>query len=75
MPRFDHVSYPVVLFLGLFLAVVPPRSATAQSGADAPIEQVVFFKSGVSYVEHRGQVSGDTTMTLRFRTEQMKDVL
>ena len=75
MPRFDHVSYPVVLFLGLLLAVVPPRSTTAQSGADVPIEQVVFFKSGVSYVEHRGQVSGDTTMTLRFRTEQMKDVL
>lgn len=75
MARFGRVSDPVVVFLGLLLAIVPTRSATAQSGVDVPIEQVVFFKSGVSYVEHRGQVSGDTTMTLRFRTEQMKDVL
>jgi hypothetical protein len=46
----------------------------AQSGP-APIEKVVFFKSGVSYVEHRGAVQGTKTMTLRFSREQMGDVL
>ncbi|MCS4051913.1 hypothetical protein [Salinibacter ruber] len=59
---------------GLFLLLLP-LSAAAQSDPTVPIEKVVFFKSGVSYVEHRGTVQGTTTMTLRFRDEQMKDVL
>jgi hypothetical protein len=59
---------------GLLLLLLP-LSAAAQSDPTVPIEKVVFFKSGVSYVEHRGTVQGTTTMTLRFRDEQMKDVL
>jgi hypothetical protein len=50
-------------------------SAAAQSDPAVPIEEVVFFKSGVSYVEHRGQVQGAATMTLHFRDKQMQDVL
>ncbi|MCS3859103.1 hypothetical protein [Salinibacter ruber] len=59
---------------GLLLLLLP-LSAAAQSDPTVPIEKVVFFKSGVSYVEHRGTVQGTTAMTLRFRDEQMKDVL
>lgn len=62
------------LLSGLLLVLLP-LSAAAQSEPTVPIEQVVFFKSGVSYVEHRGRVQGTTTMTLRFQEEQMKDVL
>jgi hypothetical protein len=59
---------------GLLLALLP-LSAAAQPEPTVPIEKVVFFKSGVSYVEHRGRVQGTQTMTLRFQQEQMKDVL
>jgi len=62
------------LLFGLLLVLLP-MSAAAQSEPTVPIEKVVFFKSGVSYVEHRGEVQGSTTMTLRFQDEQMKDVL
>ena len=62
------------LLAGLLLLLCP-LSTAAQSDPTVPIEKVVFFKSGVSYVEHRGEVQGTTTMTLRFRDEQMKDVL
>ncbi len=62
------------LLAGLLLLLLP-LGAAAQSDPTVPIEKVVFFKSGVSYVEHRGTVQGTTTMTLRFRDEQMKDVL
>ncbi len=60
----------------LVLAVLLfPLSTGAQPATDVPIRKVVFFKSGVSYVEHRGEVQDTATMTLRFRSEQMKDVL
>ncbi len=62
-------------FLVGLLFVLLPLSAAAQSEPTIPIEKVVFFKSGVSYVEHRGQVQGTETMMLRFSDEQMKDVL
>lgn len=62
------------LLCGLLLVLLP-LSVEAQPEPTVPIEEVVFFKSGVSYVEHRGQVQGSATMTLRFRSEQMKDVL
>jgi len=62
------------LLLGVLLVLLP-LSAIAQTEPKVPIEKVVFFKSGVSYVEHRGTVEGSATMTLRFRDEQMKDVL
>ena len=61
------------LRVGLLLFLLP-LCAAAQSDP-APIEKVVFFKSGVSYVEHRGTVQDTETMTLRFSREQMEDVL
>ena len=62
-------------FLFGLLLVLLPLNAAAQTEPTVSIEDVVFFKSGVSYVEHRGRVQGTTTMTLRFQDEQMKDVL
>ena len=56
-------------------ALVVSSTAWAQAPSDVPIRRVVFFKSGVSYVEHGGRVQGDAEMTLRFQQEQMKDVL
>ena len=64
----------LVVLAPLALSPLAP-SATAQTTTGVPIQEVVFFKSGVHYVEHRGRVSGAATMTLRFPTEQMKDVL
>ena len=39
------------------------------------MKQVVLFSSGVGYFEHFGTVRGDGTTELRFKTDQINDVL
>lgn len=49
--------------------------ATVASAADLPVTGVALFTSGVGYFERVGQVQGDTTVDLTFRTEQINDIL
>lgn len=64
-----------------FLAVVllVAASARAQNApatpAPLPIRQVTLFTSGVSYIERQGEVDGDATIPLLFRTGQINDIL
>jgi hypothetical protein len=59
------------------LAAQPARAADAAAGAEAriPVRRVVLFSSGVGYFEHQGEVEGQATAELRFRTEQINDLL
>src|SRR4051812_18255972 len=62
-----------------FLSLVS-RDAVAQAtkpapNADLPVREVVLFSSGVGYFEHFGTVRGDGSAELRFKTEQVNDVL
>ena len=43
--------------------------------ADLPISRVVLFSSGVGFFEREGNVEGDATVELSFRTEQIQDIL
>src|SRR5688572_23686017 len=47
----------------------------AAGDADVPVRAVVLFSSGVGYFEHFGTVRGDGSAELRFKTEQINDVL
>jgi hypothetical protein len=66
---------------GLGYAQDPPSSDTtavnrqAEKSVDIPIRQVVLYSSGVGYFEHFGTVAGDGTAELRFKTEQINDIL
>ncbi len=40
-----------------------------------PIRQIVLYRSGVGFFERRGEVSGDQTVSLRFNTEDVNDIL
>lgn len=40
-----------------------------------PLKKVVLFKHGVGHFEREGQISGDTSLDLHFRTSEMNDVL
>lgn len=40
-----------------------------------PVSKVVLFTSGVGYFEHFGTVDGDADVRLRFKTEQINDML
>src|SRR3954470_16332103 len=57
---------------------VPPAtgdSAAAKEQAEVPVRQVVLFSSGVGYFEHFGSVKGNGSTELRFKTQQINDVL
>lgn len=47
----------------------------AEKSVDIPIRHVVLYSSGVGYFEHFGTVAGDGTAELRFKTEQINDIL
>ena len=60
----------VILTRGVVQAqVVPTGHATV------PVRRVVLFSSGVGYYQHEGVVSGHVATELRFKTDQINDVL
>jgi hypothetical protein len=50
-------------------------SATPESAAELPIHRVVLYKNGVGYFEHRGRVTANQELNIRFTTAQLNDVL
>jgi len=53
------------------LRAQPPRPPRT----DVPIRRVVLFSSGVGYFEHDGSVRGSGSTELRFKADQINDVL
>jgi hypothetical protein len=56
-------------------AEAPPATQPAKPQAEVPVKQVVLFSSGVGYFEHFGSVRGDGSTELRFKTNQINDIL
>ncbi len=63
-------------------AQIPPAPAAIKSpstqpavAAEVPVKEVVLFSSGVGYFEHFGTVQGDGSTDLRFKTNQINDIL
>ncbi len=50
-------------------------AATQPAAANVPVREVVLFSSGVGYFEHFGTIHGDAATELRFKTEQINDIL
>ncbi|HRQ73044.1 MAG TPA: hypothetical protein PLU35_08460 [Phycisphaerales bacterium] len=70
-----HSTTALVLAAGMALAA--PRAALAiGDGADSlPISQITLYRSGVGSFVRQGVVEGDAQASLRFRTEQINDIL
>lgn len=45
------------------------------AGDPPPVTKVVLYKHGMGYLEREGKVKDNATLSLAFRTEQMKDLL
>src|SRR3954468_23405788 len=50
-------------------------NSPATKPSDVPVKAVVLFSSGVGYFEHFGSVKGDGSTELRFKTNQINDIL
>src|SRR5437588_5708868 len=62
-------------FLCLLSRDVVAQPTKPAQNADVPVRAVVLFSSGVGYFEHFGTVKGDGATELRFKTDQVNDVL
>jgi hypothetical protein len=51
------------------------KSAATEAKGDVPLSAVVLYNSGVGFFEHRGQVEGDAQIDLRFRVDDINDLL
>jgi hypothetical protein len=67
--------------VGLCLALAAVAQAQddpakrAAAAAAVPVKAVVLFSSGVGYFEHSGTVNGEAQTELRFKAEQVNDLL
>lgn len=51
------------------------ESVQAPATANIPIRTISLYSSGVGYFEHAGTITGDATATLRFKANQISDIL
>src|SRR6266705_52686 len=67
----------MIVAIGLMMGQLAFAQATkpAAKPADVPVKVVVLFSSGVGYFEHIGTVKGDSSTELRFKTQQINDIL
>lgn len=66
---------PLVLSLALLPALQLPAQSAPSTNAAVPMRRVVLFSSGVGYYQHDGVVSGHAATELRFKADQINDVL
>lgn len=68
------------MVLGAAVAVSASLGALApawadENAVDLPVRRVVMFSSGVAFFEHRGEVEGDAKVDLKFRVDDVNDLL
>jgi hypothetical protein len=68
------IAASTALLLAPFAAPLS-QSSSGVSRITVPVKRVVLFSSGVGYYEHDGTVHGDAATELRFKTDQINDVL
>lgn len=61
--------------LTLAADAAPPAPAANAAQNNVPVKAVVLFSSGVGYFEHFGTVKGAGSTELRFKTQQINDIL
>src|SRR5438093_11291203 len=77
MKRLRRILLLVLLLTGDAVAetsAANPSSPSAPQPA-IPVRSVVLFSSGVGYFEHVGIIAGDVSTELRFKTNQINDIL
>ena len=66
----------LVFAFGTASIASPLCIAQSQAASAAlPVTKVVLFSSGVGYFEHRGQVTGDSLVSLPFASDEVNDAL
>jgi hypothetical protein len=56
-------------------SLAAPSWAADEKPSDLPLTRVVLFSSGVGFYEHNGQIEGDGHVDLKFKVEDINDLL
>lgn len=67
-------------FLAAAVALAPLtngnlRAADDKDSSSLPLKRIVLFNSGVGFFEHGGEVTGDATVDLKFKVDDVNDLL
>ena len=75
IPKYAAALAIVTLGANFAHAGDPDPIGAPNAPAQVPVREVVLFSSGVGYFEHFGTIHGDAATELRFKTEQINDIL
>jgi hypothetical protein len=64
-----------IMMLACGLPEIPAAAGERVSHVEIPVHKVVLFSSGVGYFEHQGAITGNSSTELRFKTNQINDLL
>ena len=76
--RFARISLALsVVVLSFILTGIKAtgQEAAPEAAAKVPVKRVVLFNSGVGYFQHQGQVTGNASVDLKFRVDDINDLL
>jgi hypothetical protein len=65
---------PRLVLAGLAVSIIAGAGEPAPIDPP-PVKRVVLYKHGMGYIERQGKVKDNASLTLAFRTDQMKDLL
>ncbi|MFG0326422.1 MAG: hypothetical protein ACF8SC_04025 [Phycisphaerales bacterium JB037] len=65
----------LTLAAGLCLPASLATLSQAQEDQDLPVTEITLYRSGVGHFLRTGNIEGDATIQLRFKTEQINDIL
>jgi hypothetical protein len=69
------VAVPVLTLAQTPSAPVAERQAEPAASPALPVRRVILYKTGVGYFEHLGNVRNRQSITIRFTSAQLNDVL
>ena len=75
MPKRAMTTIAGLALTTALLGALTAQTPSAPARTSVPVKRVVLFSSGVGYFQHDGTVRGDGTAELRFKTDQINDVL
>ena len=70
-----RIGFVLIGLIGWLIARPADAGAADLPNAELPVTRIVLFNSGVAFFEHNGKVDGDRRVELKFRTDDVNDLL
>jgi hypothetical protein len=67
--------YYITWFVAWVMVLLSSEFVTAAETVTLPIKRVILYKHGVGYFEHQGKIIENQAISLRFKANQMDDML